>query len=75
MFGPFIPAAAMGCLGGIVALGTVAGQLLVTAPVAVSAAAPVPHDDQHSVPEEVTSAAVARARSRVTTSTAEAATR
>ncbi|TQM31969.1 hypothetical protein [Nocardia bhagyanarayanae] len=41
LFGPFIPAAAVGCLGGIVAigaLGTVAGQLLVTAPVAVLAA-------------------------------------
>ncbi|MFC9664007.1 hypothetical protein ACFVJ5_27545 [Nocardia sp. NPDC127606] len=41
LFGPFIPAAAVGCLGGIVAigaLGTVAGQLLVTAPVAVMAA-------------------------------------
>ncbi|MFF3566576.1 hypothetical protein ACFYXQ_02220 [Nocardia jiangxiensis] len=41
MFGPFIPAAAIGCLGGIVAigaLGTAAGQLLVTAPVAVMAA-------------------------------------
>ncbi|MEV0033463.1 hypothetical protein [Nocardia sp. NPDC050793] len=42
LFGPFIPAAAVSCLGGIVAigaLGTVAGQLLVTAPVAVLAAA------------------------------------
>ncbi|AHH17490.1 hypothetical protein NONO_c26980 [Nocardia nova SH22a] len=41
MFGPFIPAAAVGCLGGIVAvgaLGTLAGQLLVTAPVAILAA-------------------------------------
>ncbi|MGW5517543.1 hypothetical protein [Nocardia africana] len=41
MFGPFVPAAAVGCLGGIVAigaLGTAAGQLLVTAPVAVMAA-------------------------------------
>ncbi|WP_227997953.1 hypothetical protein [Nocardia australiensis] len=41
MFGPFIPAAAIGCLGGIVAigaLGTIAGQLLVTAPVAIGAA-------------------------------------
>ncbi|MGY5276517.1 hypothetical protein [Nocardia gipuzkoensis] len=41
MFGPFIPAAAVGCLGGIVAvgaLGTVAGQILVTAPVAIGAA-------------------------------------
>ncbi|NKY84517.1 hypothetical protein [Nocardia veterana] len=42
MFGPFVPAAVVGCLGGIVAigaLGTVAGQLLVTAPVAVLAVA------------------------------------
>lgn len=42
LFGGFIPAAAVGCLGGIVAigaLGTVAGQLLVTAPVAIMAAA------------------------------------
>ncbi|MGW4125816.1 hypothetical protein [Nocardia sp. NPDC004711] len=41
MFGPFIPGAAVGCLGGIVAvgaLGTLAGQLLVTAPVAIVAA-------------------------------------
>ncbi|MFE3280705.1 hypothetical protein [Nocardia sp. NPDC059239] len=41
MFGPFIPGAAVGCLGGIVAvgaLGTLAGQLLVTAPVAIIAA-------------------------------------
>ncbi|NKY51628.1 hypothetical protein [Nocardia vermiculata] len=41
MFGPFIPAAAVGCLGGVLAvgaLGTVAGQLLVTAPVAIMAA-------------------------------------
>lgn len=41
LFGPFIPAAAVGCLGGIVAigaLGTVMGQLLVTAPVAIMAA-------------------------------------
>ncbi|WP_371856418.1 hypothetical protein [Nocardia anaemiae] len=41
MFGPFIPAAAIGCLGGIIAigaLGTAAGQLLVTAPVAIMAA-------------------------------------
>ncbi|WP_330256217.1 hypothetical protein OG874_17615 [Nocardia sp. NBC_00565] len=38
LFGPFIPAAAVGCLGGILAigaLGTLAGQLLVTAPVAI----------------------------------------
>ncbi|WP_194820120.1 hypothetical protein [Nocardia sp. XZ_19_385] len=42
LFGPFIPAAAVGCLGGIAALGalgTVAGQLLVTAPIAIAAAA------------------------------------
>lgn len=42
MFGPFIPAAAVGCLGGIMAigaLGTLAGQILVTAPVAILAAA------------------------------------
>ncbi|MEV0466628.1 hypothetical protein [Nocardia tengchongensis] len=41
LFGPFLPAAAVGCLGGIIAvgaLGTLAGQLLVTAPVAVMAA-------------------------------------
>ncbi len=41
LFGAFIPAAAIGCLGGIIAvgaLGTHAGQLLVTAPVAVAAA-------------------------------------
>ncbi|MFQ6331098.1 hypothetical protein ACLMAL_33875 [Nocardia sp. CWNU-33] len=40
MFGPFIPAAAVGCIGGIIAvgaLGTLAGQLLVTAPIAVGA--------------------------------------
>jgi len=40
MFGPFIPAAAVGCLGGILAigaLGTLAGQILVTAPVAIAA--------------------------------------
>ncbi|MEV6279629.1 hypothetical protein [Nocardia sp. NPDC051832] len=42
MFGPFIPAAAVGCLGGVAAvgaLGAVAGQLLVTAPIAIAAAA------------------------------------
>ncbi|WP_067533547.1 hypothetical protein [Nocardia crassostreae] len=42
MFGPFLPAAAVGCLGGIAAigaLGAVAGQVLVTAPVAIAAAA------------------------------------
>ncbi|WP_194820500.1 hypothetical protein [Nocardia sp. XZ_19_385] len=41
LFGAFIPAAAIGCLGGIAAvgfLGTVVGQLLVTAPVALMAA-------------------------------------
>ncbi|MEU6564576.1 hypothetical protein [Nocardia nova] len=41
MFGPFVPAAVVGCIGGIVAIGavgTLAGQLLVTAPVAVMAA-------------------------------------
>ncbi|MEW1739966.1 hypothetical protein AB0346_28860 [Nocardia beijingensis] len=40
LFGPFIPAAAVGCLGGIVAvgaLGTIAGQLFVTAPIAAVA--------------------------------------
>jgi hypothetical protein len=42
MFGPFIPAAAVGCLGGIVAvgaLGTALGQLLVTAPLTIIAMA------------------------------------
>ena len=41
MFGPFIPAAAVGCLAGIMAigaLGTLAGQILITAPVAIMAA-------------------------------------
>ncbi len=41
LFGPFIPAAAVGCVGGIIAvgaLGTLAGQILVTAPVAIGAA-------------------------------------
>ncbi|MEV4128093.1 hypothetical protein [Nocardia sp. NPDC049707] len=41
LFGPFIPAAAVGCLVGIAAvgaLGTIAGQLLVTGPVAIGAA-------------------------------------
>ncbi|MGW4531151.1 hypothetical protein ACWEOI_09390 [Nocardia sp. NPDC004340] len=41
LFGPFLPGAVVGCLGGVVAigtLGTIAGQLLVTAPVAVLAA-------------------------------------
>jgi hypothetical protein len=40
LFGGFLPAAALGCLGGIAAigsLGTIAGQLLVTAPVAIMA--------------------------------------
>lgn len=42
LFGPFLPAAAVGCLGGVAAigaLGTIAGQLLITAPVAIAAAA------------------------------------
>ncbi|MER7451377.1 hypothetical protein ABTW96_13960 [Nocardia beijingensis] len=41
LFGAFIPAAAIGCVGGIMALGalgTLAGQILVTAPVAIMAA-------------------------------------
>ncbi|MGY4103291.1 hypothetical protein ACW2Q0_27585 [Nocardia sp. R16R-3T] len=41
LFGPFIPAAAVGCLIGVAAvgaLGTVAGQILITAPVAIGAA-------------------------------------
>ncbi|NKY41907.1 hypothetical protein [Nocardia cerradoensis] len=41
LFGGFLPAAAIGCLGGIVAigaLGTAAGQLFVTAPIAIMAA-------------------------------------
>ncbi|MGW4122420.1 hypothetical protein [Nocardia sp. NPDC004711] len=41
LFGGFLPAAAIGCSGGIVALGalgTIAGQLLVTAPVVIMAA-------------------------------------
>ncbi|GAA5047354.1 hypothetical protein [Nocardia callitridis] len=41
LFGPFIPAAAIGCLGGVLAigaLGTAAGQLFITAPVAIGAA-------------------------------------
>ncbi|MEV0355970.1 hypothetical protein AB0H71_07890 [Nocardia sp. NPDC050697] len=41
LFGPFIPAAAIGCIGGILAigaLGTLAGQILITAPVAIGAA-------------------------------------
>ncbi|MET8653182.1 hypothetical protein [Nocardia aurea] len=42
LFGPFIPAAAVGCVGGIATigfLGTLVGQILVTAPVAIAAAA------------------------------------
>ncbi|MEV6258537.1 hypothetical protein AB0L97_35295 [Nocardia sp. NPDC051911] len=41
LFGPFLPAALLGCLGGVVAmgpLGAVAGQLLVSAPIAILAA-------------------------------------
>lgn len=41
LFGPFVPAAVVGCLGGIAAigaLGTLAGQIFVTAPVAIGAA-------------------------------------
>ncbi|MFC8043378.1 hypothetical protein [Nocardia sp. NPDC057353] len=41
LFGPFIPAAAVGCIGGILAigaLGTLAGQILITAPVVIGAA-------------------------------------
>ncbi|MGW0046947.1 hypothetical protein GV791_16385 [Nocardia cyriacigeorgica] len=41
LFGAFVPAAVVGCIGGIVAmgpLGALAGQLLITAPVAVLAA-------------------------------------
>ncbi|GAD87828.1 hypothetical protein [Nocardia asteroides] len=41
MFGPFIPAAAVGCVAGIMAigaLGTLAGQIFITAPVAIMAA-------------------------------------
>ncbi|MEU6184443.1 hypothetical protein [Nocardia sp. NPDC047038] len=41
LFGAFLPAAAVGCVGGILAigaLGTLVGQLLVTAPVAILAA-------------------------------------
>ncbi|MFI2475481.1 hypothetical protein [Nocardia xishanensis] len=42
LFGPFLPAAVVGCLGGVAAigpLGAVAGQLVVTAPVAIAAVA------------------------------------
>ncbi|WP_040793961.1 hypothetical protein [Nocardia higoensis] len=41
LFGPFVPAAAVGCIGGILAvgaIGTLAGQIFVTAPVAIGAA-------------------------------------
>ncbi|MBH0779027.1 hypothetical protein [Nocardia bovistercoris] len=41
LFGPFIPAAALGCVGGMAAigfLGTLIGQILITAPVAIAAA-------------------------------------
>ncbi|MET9487370.1 hypothetical protein [Nocardia sp. NPDC006630] len=41
LFGPIVPAAVLGCIGGMAAigfLGTLAGQLLVTAPVAILAA-------------------------------------
>ncbi|MEU7629853.1 hypothetical protein AB0C34_07695 [Nocardia sp. NPDC049220] len=41
LFGAFLPSAVIGCFGGIIAvgaLGTVAGQLLITAPVAIGAA-------------------------------------
>ncbi|MGW5113394.1 hypothetical protein [Nocardia sp. NPDC004123] len=42
LFGPLVPAAVLGCLGGMAAigfLGTTAGQLFITAPVAILAAA------------------------------------
>lgn len=41
LFGPFIPAAALGCVGGMAAigfLGTLIGQIFITAPVAIAAA-------------------------------------
>ncbi|MFQ6329374.1 hypothetical protein ACLMAL_25005 [Nocardia sp. CWNU-33] len=41
LFGPFLPAAAVGCIAGVAlvgAIGTVAGQILITAPVAIGAA-------------------------------------
>ncbi|WP_051178992.1 hypothetical protein [Nocardia concava] len=41
LFGPFVPAAVLGCLGGIAVigpLGTIAGQILITAPVTILAA-------------------------------------
>ncbi|MBH0774863.1 hypothetical protein [Nocardia bovistercoris] len=41
LFGPFIPAAALGCVGGMAAvgfLGTIIGQIFVTGPVAIAAA-------------------------------------
>ncbi|MFI9505668.1 hypothetical protein [Nocardia sp. NPDC052566] len=41
LFGPFVPAAVLGCLGGIAAIGAIgvlAGQIFITAPVAIAAA-------------------------------------
>ncbi len=41
LFGPFIPAAAVGCVAGVLAvgaIGTLVGQILITAPVAIGAA-------------------------------------
>ncbi|MFI9511428.1 hypothetical protein [Nocardia sp. NPDC052566] len=41
LFGPFVPAAVLGCLGGIAAIGAIgvlAGQIFITAPVAIVAA-------------------------------------
>ncbi|PKV79677.1 hypothetical protein [Nocardia fluminea] len=41
LFGPFLPAAAVGCIGGILAmgsLGALAGQIFIAAPVAIGAA-------------------------------------
>ncbi|MFI9511427.1 hypothetical protein [Nocardia sp. NPDC052566] len=40
LFGPFVPAAILGCLGGIAAIGAIgalAGQIFITAPVAIAA--------------------------------------
>lgn len=40
MFGPFLPAALVGCIGGIIAigaLGTLAGQIFITTPIAIAA--------------------------------------
>jgi hypothetical protein len=37
LFGPFIPAAAVGCIVAVGAVGVLAGQILVTAPVAIGA--------------------------------------